>query len=125
APPSRLRVAGQAMACSVSDLDRRSAMSTVTTQDSGHGRRVTVSRAEKRNAMSAQLVLDLHEALRETAGNPDVHCVVVRGEGPVFSAGIDLQDLAGTTGSTSDLRALRRRMLEPFNLCEEMPKPVV
>src|SRR5207247_3530542 len=41
------------------------------------------------------------------------------------SAGIDLGDLAGTAGSTSDLRALRKRMLDPFNLCEEMPKPVV
>jgi len=70
-------------------------MSTVTTQDSGHVRHVILSRAEKRNAMNAQLVLDLHEALRETAGDPDVHCVVVRGEGPVFSAGIDLGDLAG------------------------------
>jgi enoyl-CoA hydratase/carnithine racemase len=51
--------------------------------------------------------------------------VVVRGEGPTFSAGIDLFQV-GTLGAETDgLRTFRRDSIEMVNLLEEMPKPVV
>src|SRR3990167_5160917 len=88
-------------------------------------RHLVLDRAEKRNAFNRELVLELRDAAREAADDADTHCVVVRGEGPTFSAGIDLFQM-GTLGTTTDaLRTFRRECIEMVNLLEEMPKPVV
>ena len=54
-----------------------------------------------------------------------MHCVVLRGEGPVFSAGVDLGELMSFAGDPSVLRPFRNVFLDCANLCEAMPKPVV
>ena len=62
--------------------------------------RVVLDRAAKRNAQT----LEMWEALRrlgaELVADPSVRVVVVAGEGPVFSAGIDLSLLAGQAAGT-------------------------
>jgi enoyl-CoA hydratase/carnithine racemase len=75
--------------------------------------------------MSQQLLRELGAALREAAADGDVHCVVLRGEGPVFSAGVDLGELAESAGQAGRLRPFREVFLDCANLCEEMAKPVV
>jgi enoyl-CoA hydratase/carnithine racemase len=65
-------------------------MSLVVTEDRGSVRHVVLNRPEKRNAMSQQLLHELASALRAASDEAEVHCVVLRGEGPVFSAGVDL-----------------------------------
>jgi enoyl-CoA hydratase/carnithine racemase len=100
-------------------------MSIVITEDHGPVRHVVLNRPEKRNAMSQELLRALGEALGAAANDESVHCVVLRGEGPVFSAGVDLGELASFAGEPSVLRPFRNVFLECANLCEEMPKPVV
>jgi enoyl-CoA hydratase/carnithine racemase len=100
-------------------------MSIVVTEDRGSVRHVILNRPEKRNAMSQQLLRALADALREAAADSAVHCVVLRGEGPVFSAGVDLGELAESAGQPGHLRAFRKVFLDCANLCEEMAKPVV
>ena len=100
-------------------------MSLVISEDSGHVRHVVLNRPEKRNAMNQALLRELGVALREAAAEPDVHCVVLRGEGPVFSAGVDLGELASSAGTPAMLRPFREVFLDCANLCEEMAKPVV
>src|SRR5207245_720778 len=100
-------------------------MSIVITEDRGAVRHVVLNRPEKRNAMNRELLTALAAALREAAADPGVHCVVLRGEGPVFSAGVDLVELMSSTGQPETLRPFRGVFLECANLCEEMPKPVV
>jgi enoyl-CoA hydratase/carnithine racemase len=100
-------------------------MSMVVSEDRGAVRHVVLNRAEKRNAMSQQLLRELGEALRAAADEEAVQCVVLRGEGPVFSAGVDLTELLASTGEPGVLRPFRNVFLECANLCEEMPKPVV
>jgi len=100
-------------------------MNIVYTQDRGHARHVVLNRPEKRNAMSQELLRALGQALREAAADQAVHCVVLRGEGPVFSAGVDLVELAASTGTPGNLRHFRQVFLDCPNLCEEMAKPVV
>jgi enoyl-CoA hydratase/carnithine racemase len=75
--------------------------------------------------MNQELLRALGQALREAAAEPDVHCVVLRGEGPVFSAGVDLGELMASTGQPGMLRPFRQVFLDCANLCEEMAKPVV
>jgi enoyl-CoA hydratase/carnithine racemase len=100
-------------------------MSIVFSEDHGAVRHVVLNRPEKRNAMNQELLLALGEALREAAADEGVHCVVLRGEGPVFSAGVDLVELAESAGRTGMLRPFRNVFLECANLCETMAKPVV
>tara|TARA_E500000331_G_scaffold67366_1_gene62047 strand:- start:249 stop:1154 length:906 start_codon:yes stop_codon:yes gene_type:complete len=52
--------------------------------------RITLNRPEKLNALSHDLLYELHEALWEADDNKAVHCVVIRGAGRSFSAGYDL-----------------------------------
>lgn len=100
-------------------------MSILTTEDRGRVRHVVMNRPEKRNALNQELLRALGDALREARDDEEVHCVVLRGEGPVFSAGVDLDELASFAGQPGVLRPFRTVFLECANLCEEMPKPVV
>jgi enoyl-CoA hydratase/carnithine racemase len=100
-------------------------MSLVTTEDRDAVRHVVLDRPEKRNAMSQALLSELGDALRAASDDASVHCVVLRGEGPVFSAGVDLGELASFAGDPDVLRPFRNVFLDCANLCESMPKPVV
>jgi enoyl-CoA hydratase/carnithine racemase len=100
-------------------------MSIVITEDRGPVRHVVLNRPEKRNAMNQELLRALGEALRAARADASVHCVVLRGEGPVFSAGVDLGELAESAGQTGVMRPFRQVFLDCANLCEEMAKPVV
>jgi enoyl-CoA hydratase/carnithine racemase len=100
-------------------------MSIVYTEDRGAVRHVVLNRPEKRNAMNQALLAELADALRAAADEEPVHCVVLRGEGPVFSAGVDLVELASFADTPSVLRPFRETFLRCANLCEAMPKPVV
>jgi enoyl-CoA hydratase/carnithine racemase len=100
-------------------------MSIVYSEDHGHVRHVVLNRPEKRNAMSQELLRALGHELHEASIDEDVHCVVLRGEGPVFSAGVDLVELAETSGTPGHLRHFRQVFLDCPNLCEQMTKPVV
>jgi enoyl-CoA hydratase/carnithine racemase len=100
-------------------------MSIVVTEDRGAVRHIVLNRPEKRNAMNQELLRALGEALRAAAAEVDVHCVVLRGEGPVFSAGVDLGELAESAGKAGMLRPFRQVFLDCPNLCEEMAKPVI
>jgi enoyl-CoA hydratase/carnithine racemase len=100
-------------------------MSLVTTEDRGAVRHVVLNRPEKRNAMSQALLVELGDALRAVTNDASVHCVVLRGEGPVFSAGVDLGELMSFAGDPDVLRPFRNVFLDCANLCETMPKPVI
>jgi enoyl-CoA hydratase/carnithine racemase len=100
-------------------------MSMIVTEDRGPVRHLVLNRPEKRNAMNQELLLELGAALRGASADPAVDCVVLRGEGPVFSAGVDLGELMSSTGQPGVLRPFRDVFLDCANLCETMPKPVV
>jgi enoyl-CoA hydratase/carnithine racemase len=100
-------------------------MSLVTTEDRGPVRHIVLNRPQKRNAMNQALLTELREALRAAGDEDAVQCVVLRGAGPVFSAGVDLGELAAFAGEPGVLRPFRNVFLECANLCEAMPKPVV
>ena len=100
-------------------------MALVNTEDRGAARHVVLNRPEKRNAMNGELVQALGVALKAAANDPDVHCVVIRGEGPMFSSGMDFSDLVGLSEAPENLRAFRNEILAIWNLAEEMAKPTV
>jgi enoyl-CoA hydratase/carnithine racemase len=54
---------------------------------------LTMNRPERRNALSLEMMRELDGALAAAGKDPDVRAVIVRGEGPAFSAGHDLREL--------------------------------
>ena len=100
-------------------------MSLIRIEDRDRVRHIVFDRADKRNAMNADFIADLDAALLDTQNNSSVHCVVIRGDGPMFSAGIDIESLNDFSGGLARLRPVREAMLQAFNRCEEMTKPVI
>lgn len=100
-------------------------MTIVLSEDRGPVRHIVLNRPEKRNALSRELVGALREAFAEAAADRDVACVVVRGAGPMFSAGIDATELGLLAADPGELHTLRSGILEAWNLLEQMPKPTV
>src|SRR3954453_13049988 len=100
-------------------------MGLVATEDRGSVRHIVMTRAEKRNAMNGEMVVALGEAFRDAANDPSVHVVVVRGDGPMFSSGMDISALADLSGSPENLRPFRRECIQAWNLLEEMTKPTI
>jgi enoyl-CoA hydratase/carnithine racemase len=100
-------------------------MSLIGVEDRDGVRRLTLQRAEKRNAFNGALVQALGHALEEAAAEEAVRVVVVRGDGPMFSSGMDLGDLRELSENPSGLRTFRRAILNWWNLLEEMPKPTI
>ena len=97
----------------------------VLTEDRGPVRHVVLNRPEKRNAFNGDLVLAVGRALRDAAADDGVRVVVLRGEGPMFSSGMDLSALAGVSERPETLRPFRHEILESFNLAETMAKATV
>ena len=100
-------------------------MAIVTTEDRGAVRHVVLNRPEKRNAMNEELIVALREALAAAATDIDVRVVVIRGEGAMFSAGMDHGSLGVLAAEPQRLRELRAGILAAWNLCEEMTKPTI
>jgi enoyl-CoA hydratase/carnithine racemase len=55
--------------------------------------RITLNRAEKRNALSLELMRELIAALRSASGGPSTRAIVIDAAGPAFSAGHDLSEM--------------------------------
>lgn len=82
---------------------------------------ITLTRPERRNALSLEVMTEVTKALRDTAD--DVRVVVLAADGPVFSAGHDISEMIGREGAFYD---------ELFSACTEMmetihaiPQPVI
>jgi enoyl-CoA hydratase/carnithine racemase len=97
----------------------------VLTEDREAVRHVVLNRPEKRNALNLALVQAIGEALRAAAADASVRVVVLRGAGPVFSAGMDVTALGEAASAPEKLRPFRRVCLEAWNLAEEMTKPTI
>jgi enoyl-CoA hydratase/carnithine racemase len=100
-------------------------MSLVGVEDRGGVRHIVLQRAEKRNALNGELIQALGAAIEDAASDDAVRVVVVRGDGPMFSSGMDLNDLRDLAENPDGLRRFRRPILQWWNLLEEMPKPTI
>ena len=73
---------------------------------------ITMTREEKRNALSPELIGELSQAFDELAGDEDVRVVILTGQGNTFSAGADLEYIQkitefGPEENLADSRRLR------------------
>ena len=76
---------------------------------------IKLNRAEKRNALGAQLIEDMLGALDELDNDPDVHVIVLTSNVPrIFSAGRDLAE--ASADMTADILKQREISRNPARL---------
>ena len=84
---------------------------------------VTLTRPERRNALSLELMQETIAALRMVAARDDVRAIVIAGEGPAFSAGHDLGEMVGRDRAFYDeLFEVCTVLMETVHL---VPQPVI
>jgi enoyl-CoA hydratase/carnithine racemase len=83
----------------------------------GAVREVVLARGEKRNALDAEMLTALTQAFAATPPG-DERVTVIRAEGPVFCAGLDLRERSGGTVGSSAIEAM-------LHAIELYPLPVV
>jgi methylglutaconyl-CoA hydratase len=74
---------------------------TVLYTESARIATITLNRAERRNAISYELLVDLTAALQQAAASP-VQVVILTGAGKAFCSGMDLDNLKQLTGRTHE-----------------------
>lgn len=83
-------------------------------------------RPEKRNALNSDLVGALREAVEETARDPEVRVVCLRGAGPDFCAGADLAELESiATREPMENVSDAQRLGDLLIALRRHPRPVV
>ncbi len=88
---------------------------------------VGLNRPEKRNALHRELLGALVDAVCAAERDREVRAVVLYGEGPVFSAGVDFTMLAGDVGGEvpRPFRTLVGEMQAALTRLERLEKPVI
>jgi enoyl-CoA hydratase / 3-hydroxyacyl-CoA dehydrogenase len=74
---------------------------------------LTMNRPEVLNALSKGMFRGLEEAIRDASGDPAVHCIVLRGGGRAFSAGLDVREVSGFA-SLKEAREFVYLLVKPF-----------
>jgi enoyl-CoA hydratase/carnithine racemase len=84
---------------------------------------ITLNRAEKRNALSLAVMLELIAALESIAADRSVRAVIVRGLGPAFSAGHDLREMLER--SVEEYRRTFDVCVRLMETIQAIPQPVI
>ncbi len=86
----------------------------------------TLNRADKRNAIDTAMIDALLAALERADLDADVRVVAVRGSGPDFCAGMDLNELLASADRTLEQnRQAALHFAQVFLRMRKLPKPIV
>jgi enoyl-CoA hydratase/carnithine racemase len=95
----------------------------ITTARDGEVAVLTMNRPEKRNALSLSMMHELDAALALAGQDAGVRAVVLRGEGPAFSAGHDLRELLDRDEPA--YRVIFEACVALMARIAEIPQPVI
>lgn len=94
----------------------------VLSADKDGVRRLTLNRADARNALSAALMSALQQALDDAAADRSVRVVVIAADGKVFSSGHDLKEMATLRSNADKGRAAYDAL---FTQCSTLMQTIV
>lgn len=99
----------------------------IVTRREGAVRWIGLDRPAKRNALTRDLLGALVDAVAAAEREPEVRAVIVYGEGPVFSAGVDFTMLAGDVQGEerAPFRSRVGAMQAAVTRLEAIEKPVI
>jgi enoyl-CoA hydratase/carnithine racemase len=88
---------------------------------------ILLNRPERKNAFTLPMIDAWVDALHDAQSNPDVHVVVLRGQGDAFCAGVDLGRVTGEMGQTPiEIKELLRQRVQRIpRALQDLEKPII
>ena len=88
---------------------------------------ITLNRADKRNALSRDLIQALTTAFERARADPAARCVILTGAGSVFCAGMDLAELQESVQAKDKAPIWEDslRLARLYDLIYTLPKPTI
>ena len=94
---------------------------------------ITLNRPEKRNAINKEILTGICELAEGQAADPEIRAIIIKGEGKVFSAGVDFNSLGAELGpfmgdagaGGAPLRALIYQHQQYLNRLEAVEIPII
>lgn len=87
---------------------------------------VTLNRPNKRNALSAPLILELRTAFAALSAQPTIQLIVLSGNGPAFCAGADIEHMRDmASASASENRADAEQLALLLHEIDHCPHPLL
>ena len=94
---------------------------------------ISLNRPAKRNAINVEMLTGLCEMAEQQATDPEVRAIILKGEGKIFSAGVDFNSLGAEVGAClgeggaggTGLRALIYRFQQYLNRLEAVEVPII
>jgi methylglutaconyl-CoA hydratase len=101
-------------------------MRTITLSHTGDVSTIQLSRPEKRNAISFEMIEELLAALREIQERAGARALILTGSGTAFCSGMDLETLQAISRQNAEENlADSRRMAQLFRSVYEFPLPTI
>jgi enoyl-CoA hydratase/carnithine racemase len=97
--------------------------SYILTEQRGAIAYLTLDRPKQRNPLSVAMMTEFTAGMRALAQRPDVAVIVVRANGPVFSAGHDLREMVDR--NLDEEREVFRICTEMMESVQAVPQPVI
>lgn len=100
----------------------------VTCERAGSILTIRLDRAEKRNALSRELIAALQATFTTAGEDATVRCVILAAAGPTFCAGMDLAELHESLSIPSEQTPVwddALRLARLFDLIYRLPKPTI
>ena len=99
---------------------------TIVTEIRGKAGIITLSREERRNAISPTMVVELFDALKKYDDDRNILIVVLTGAGSkAFCAGADFGEAMSATASLLDRHEEQRKFAELFKVIKGLQKPLL
>jgi len=99
---------------------------TIVTETKDKAGVITLSREERRNAISPTMIVELFDALKKYDDDPNILAIVLTGAGSkVFCAGADFGEAISATTSLLDRHEEQRRFAELFKVIKGLRKPLL
>ncbi len=86
---------------------------------------LTLNRPEVRNALSLEMIREISEALDLVGADKTISVVVLRGNGPGFSAGHDLREVIRGHENVEEAREIFTACSKMMLKIHELPQPVI
>jgi enoyl-CoA hydratase/carnithine racemase len=94
---------------------------------------ISLNRTAKRNALTVEMLTGLCDMVEHQASDPEVRAIILKGDGKVFSAGVDFNSLGAEVGAClgedgaggAGLRALIYRFQQYLNRLEAVEVPII
>ena len=94
---------------------------------------ISFNRPAKRNAITVEMLTGICELAESQAGDPDIRAIILKGEGKMFSAGVDFNSLGAEVGARlgeagaggAPLRALIYQYQQYLNRLEAVEIPII